>query len=82
VAIVAQTGHLVLEIVRRPRSGSGFTTLPRRWVVERALAWITRRARLARDYERRPESHEAMVRWAMLQVMTRRLARTPLMPAH
>ena len=82
VPIVATMLHLALQIVRRPAGAQGMTVLPRRWVVERTLAWITRRRRLARDYERRPESHEAMVRWAMLLVMTRRLARTPLMPAH
>jgi transposase len=46
-----------------------------RWVVERTLAWITRRRRCVRDYERLAESHEAMVRWAMTLVMVRRLAR-------
>lgn len=76
VTIVATTLQLVLEIVRRPAGARGLVMLPRRWVVERTLAWITRRRRLARDYERRPESHEAMVRWAMLPVMTGRLAQT------
>lgn len=80
VAIVATTLHLVLEIVRRPAGTRGLVVLPRRWVVERTLAWITRRRRLARDYERRPETHETMVRWAMLPVMTRRLAQTPPTP--
>jgi len=64
-----------LEIVKRPDDVSGFVVVPRRWVVERTLAWITRRRRCVRDYERRPESHEAMVRWAMVLVMTRRLAK-------
>ena len=64
-----------LEIVKRPEAVSGFVVIPRRWVVERTLAWITRRRRCVRDYERRPASHEAMVRWAMVLVMTRRLAK-------
>jgi transposase len=67
--------NLTLEIVRRSEEMTGFVVLPRRWVVERTLAWITRRRRCVRDYERRPESHEAMVRWAMTLVMVRRLAR-------
>jgi hypothetical protein len=46
----------------------------RRWVVERTLAWITAHRRCARDYERLPESHEAMVLWAMIALMTQRLA--------
>jgi transposase len=67
--------RLTLEIVRRSDDMTGFVVLPRRWVVERTLAWITRRRRCVRDYERRHDSHEAMVRWAMTLVMTRRLAR-------
>nr|WP_238846159.1 transposase [Nocardia terpenica] len=49
--------------------------LPRRWVVERSLAWIVRRRRCVRDYERLPEHHEAMVTWSMIMLMSRRLAR-------
>jgi transposase len=67
--------RLTLQIVRRTDDMQGFVVLPRRWVVERTLAWITRRRRCVRDYERRHESHEAMVYWAMTLVMTRRLAR-------
>lgn len=67
--------RLRLEIVKRTDDMTGFVVLPRRWVVERTLAWITRRRRCVRDYERAPESHEAMVHWAMTLVMTRRLAR-------
>lgn len=66
---------LELAIVKRSEDMQGFVVLPRRWVVERTLAWITRRRRCVRDYERRTESHEAMVRWAMTLVMARRLAR-------
>jgi transposase len=67
--------RLTLEIVKRSDDMTGFVVLPRRWVVERTLAWITRRRRCVRDYERRHDSHEAMVYWAMTLVMTRRLAR-------
>jgi hypothetical protein len=49
--------------------------LPRRCVVERTLARITRCRRTVRDYERRPGHHEAMVYWATIFIMTRRLAR-------
>ena len=66
---------LCLAIVKRPDDVSGFVVIPRRWVAERTLAWITRRRRCVRDYERRADSHEAMVRWAMVLVMTRRLAK-------
>ncbi|MEO3779783.1 transposase [Micromonospora sp. B11E3] len=55
----------------------GFKVLPRRWVVERSLSWINRCRRTVRDYERLPEHHAAMVQWAMVIIMTRRLARPP-----
>ena len=53
----------------------GFRVLPRRWVVERTFAWLGRSRRLARDYERNPAISEAMIRWAAINTMTRRLAR-------
>jgi transposase len=48
--------------------------LPRRWAAERANAWISRRRRRARDYERLPEHHAAMVQIAAIIQMTRRAA--------
>jgi transposase-like protein len=65
--------QIQLEIVRK-RDAHAFEVLPRRWVVERTLARITAHRRCARDYERLPESHEAMVLWAMIALMTQRLA--------
>ena len=64
-----------MEIVKRPDDLHAFKVLPRRWVVERTLAWITRHRRTVRDYERLPAHHETYVYWAMIIVMTRRLAR-------
>lgn len=69
--------RIVLEIVRKAEGQRGFEVLPRRWVVERTLSWITGCRRLDRDYERLPETSEAMVKWAMIGVMTRRLAPGP-----
>lgn len=66
---------LTIEIVKRSDT-KGFVVLPRRWVVEWTLAWISRRRRLVRDYERLPEHHEALVTWSMIILMSRRLART------
>jgi transposase len=66
---------LTLEIVRRPDDLHTFQVLPRRWVVERKPAWITRCRRTVRDYERLPGHHKTMVHWAMAITMTRRLAR-------
>lgn len=45
-----------LEVVKLPDAKHGFVLLPRRWVVERSFAWLTRFRRLARDYERLPET--------------------------
>jgi hypothetical protein len=53
----------------------GFVVLPRRWVVERTFAHLMRHRRLVRCYERTPEHHEAMIWWATISIMTRRLTR-------
>jgi len=66
-------GKFALELVRKPAGQKGFVLLPRRWVVERTFAWLMRCRRLARDYERRTESSEAMVHVAMIRLMLRRL---------
>jgi transposase len=67
---------LAITIVKRNDDATGFEVLPRRWVVERTLGWITKHRRCVRDYETRPDHHEAMVYIAMIAVMSRRLART------
>ena len=46
---------VVLEVIKLPDAKRGFVLLPRRWVVERSFAWLTRFRRLARDFERLPE---------------------------
>jgi putative transposase len=61
-----------LQIVRK-RDPHAFEILPRRWVVERTFAWISKHRRTVRDYEQLPASHEAMILWAMIALMTRRL---------
>jgi transposase len=71
----ATTLRTTLSIVRKPADQKGFAVLPRRWVVEQTLAWLTAHRRLARDYERDPTISEAMIRWAAIGLMTRRLAR-------
>jgi transposase len=64
-----------LHIVRKPANQRGFAIIPRRWAVERTFAWITAHRRLARDYERHPAVSEAMIRWAAINTITRRIAR-------
>jgi transposase len=51
----AQAHGIRLEVVTLPTAKRGFVLLPRRWVVERSFAWMSRFRRLARDYERLPQ---------------------------
>jgi transposase len=73
--VVATTGRWVIEIVKRSELHR-FVVLPKRWIVERTLAWISRNRRLARDFERYARSVEAFVRLAMIRLMLRRLTRS------
>ncbi|WP_369696692.1 IS5 family transposase [Streptomyces sp. XD-27] len=66
---------LTIKTVSRPKDTSGFIVLPRRWVVERSLAWIMHARRHARDYERLVQHSETLITWAAITLMTRRLAR-------
>jgi transposase len=75
VTWAASTLKLTLQVVRRPGDLHTFQVLPRRWVVERTFAWISKHRRTVRDYERLPASHEAMVLWAMVHLMACRLAK-------
>lgn len=65
---------LVVEIIKRTDNVKGFKILPRRWVAERTFAWLVRNRRLARDYERLTANSEAMIKVAMIRLMTARLA--------
>lgn len=64
---------LEVDIVRRPDEAKGFVLLKRRWIVERTLGWLMNSRRLVRDFEYLPAVHEAMVKWAMVRIMVRRL---------
>lgn len=67
-------GGLILKTTSRGR-GRGFRPYPRRWIIERTFAWLMRYRRLTRDYERRPQHHQALIWWAAIHLMTRQLAR-------
>ena len=71
---VAATVGWTLEIVKRPAEAKGFVVLPKRWIVERTLAWLFRFRRLAKDYEETCASSEAWIRLTMIRLMVRRLA--------
>ncbi|MGW2701547.1 hypothetical protein [Streptomyces sp. NPDC001340] len=57
----------------RPKDATGFVVLSQRRVVERNLGWIMHVRRLVRDYERLPQHSEALITWAAIILMTRRL---------
>jgi putative transposase len=63
-----------LEVKTREPGAKGFAVLPKRWVVERTFAWHGRCRRHSRDYERRTDSSESMIRISSLHLMLRRLA--------
>lgn len=63
-----------LDIVSRPPGTHGFKLLPKRWVAERTFAWNGRCRRHSKDYERRTDSSESMVRVSAIGLMLRRLA--------
>jgi transposase len=64
---------LRLEVVKLPEAKRGFVLLPRRWVVERSFAWAARFRRLARDYERLPETLAGLHFLAFAILMLKRL---------
>ena len=62
-----------LEIVKRADAAKGFVVLPKRWIVERTIAWLNRCRRLAKDWENLNRKALAFVRLASIRLMVRRL---------
>lgn len=73
---LARIGTWTLEIVKRSDAAKGFELLPRRWVVERTIAWLNRNRRLAKDFEATVESAVAWIFVASVKLLSRRVART------
>jgi len=71
---VAKTGEWTIEIIKRSDTAKGFVLLPRRWVVERTLAWLNRNRRLTKDFESTIESATAWLFLASIQLLVRKLA--------
>ena len=65
-----------VEIVKRSDSAKGFVVLPKRWVVERTLAWLNRNRRLAKDFGQTIASATAWLFIASIQLFTRCIARS------
>ena len=64
-----------LEIVKRSDAAKGFVVLPKRWIVERTIAWLNRCRRLAKDWENLNRKALAFVRLASIRLMLRRLCK-------
>ena len=63
-----------VEIVKRSDAAAGkFVVLPKRWIVERTIAWLNRCRRLAKDWERLNHNALAFLQWASVRLMLRRL---------
>ena len=65
--------HLTTEIVKRSDHAKGFVVLPRRWVVERTIAWLNRCRRLVKDWENLNRTALAFLRLASIRLMLRKL---------
>ena len=72
---IAGQGKWTIEIVTRSQSIGTFKAEPKRWVIERTLAWFGRNRRLAKDFERSIASSEAWITIASLRLLSRRLAK-------
>jgi transposase len=62
-----------VEIVKRSDTIKGFEVLPKRWIVERTIAWLNRCRRLAKDWECLNRKALAFLRWASVRLMLRKL---------
>ena len=71
--IIAQVD---VEIVKRSDQANGFVLLPKRWVVERNIAWLNRCRRLAQDWECLNRKARAILMLASIRLMVRRIGRS------
>ena len=65
--------RLTTEIITRRDQAKGFVVLPKRWIVERTIAWLNRCRRLAKDFENRTRHALAFVHLASIRLMLRKL---------
>jgi transposase len=65
----------VIEVIERDKDTKGFEVLSKRWIVERTFGWLRRDRRLAKDYERKAQISETLIKVAMIRLILRRLAR-------
>lgn len=72
VGWVAEQLQATLEFVLKSEGQKGFQALPKRWIVERTFAWLSRQRRLSRDYERLAVTSQAWISVAMIRLMLNR----------
>lgn len=77
---VKQQFRFILEIVTRDKEQKGFVVLPKRWIVERTLAWLGRNRILSKEYEHLTQTSESDVYIASIRMMLRRLDRRQTVP--
>ena len=71
-----EQGGWDVEVVERTPGTRGWSRLPRRWVVERTLSWISRNRRLSKDYERKVQTSETLIQASMVRLLLTRMGRT------
>ena len=76
-AVAKVLPHLDVEIVKRSDRVGGFVVLPKRWIVERTIAWLNRCRRLAKDWENLNRKALAFLRLASIRLMLRKLCNQP-----
>jgi putative transposase len=72
-ALAKALPHIEIEIVKRSDQARGFVLLPKRWIVERSIAWLNRCRRLAKDWENLSLSALVFLRLASIRLMLRKL---------
>ncbi len=73
--LVPSGGGWDLEVAERPPGTRGFSIQPKRWVVERTFAWLSRSRRLSKDYERKVQTSETLIEMAMIRLLVAWLGR-------
>lgn len=68
---ISHDGYTIEIIAKNQKS---FSIQPKRWIVERTIAWIDQNRRMSKDYERYPRTSEIFIFIAMIRLMIRRLA--------
>jgi len=75
-AVNAVLQQVNVEIVKRSDHGANFVVLPKRWIVERTLAWLNRCRRLAKDWENLNDKARGFLFLASIRLMVRKLCRS------